>query len=89
MNWTRIISAALISLALIAGSYLVGGRYIILHPQSGELSRGVVRMDRFTGVVTFCTYAAGSNPPSEEFFCGDAKEGRDGAAVNMPTGNSN
>jgi hypothetical protein len=57
MNWTRIIPAALISLALIVCSLLIGGRYVVTRGPSDLM----VRYDRLTGAVWYCGVTTPSN----------------------------
>ena len=80
----RAIPAAIIALGLIVSSFLIGGRYTLLHGQ-GELVNHVIRLDRYTGTMSLCGSLGIGNTASVS--CGTFTE--EGLDPRMPPQNSN
>ena len=68
----RLLPALVIALGLIVGSFLIGGRFTMLHGQ-GDMAKYVIRLDRYTGDVSFC--GAIQEAGTDTLSCGRFSEG--------------
>jgi hypothetical protein len=68
----RLLPAVVIALGLIIGSFLIGGRYTMIHGE-GDFANYVIRLDRYSGAMSFCgsIEEAGTSSAS----CGTFSEG--------------